>query len=208
MFKNILYIHGIGSTGGGNTVTMLRKAFPNSNIDSPEIPTMPKEAFKFIRNIVKDNKYDFIIGTSLGGFYTMMISGIPKLLINPALHASTDIETAIGRGTHNYFNKRKSGEVTYTVDDVYINELKELENRYYNNWKDSEYVTETRAIFGTKDELLNHINDYKNEFNKNNMRTAEFGHRMTSEVFNSVMIPYIEEIYKEVTNTNTNYIEL
>ena len=42
--KRILYIHGIGSTGGGNTVDRISKTFTNVIVDSPEIPTMPKEA--------------------------------------------------------------------------------------------------------------------------------------------------------------------
>ena len=199
MFNNILYIHGIGSTGGGSTVTMFRKTFPNVNIHSPEIPTMPKEAFEFIRRYVKENNIDFVIGTSLGGFYAMMISGIPKLLINPAMYANKDIATAIGYGVHEYFRPRESGETTYTIDDNYIEELTFLANRYFNEWKDDEYIYETRAIFGTEDELLDHIEDFKKEFNEANMRVAKFGHRMTEEVFKDVFVPFVNEIYNEVS---------
>jgi predicted esterase YcpF (UPF0227 family) len=203
MFKNVLYIHGIGSTGGGSTVTMFKKAFPNVNIYSPEIPTMPKEAFEFIHKFVKNNNIDFVIGTSLGGFYAMMISGIPKLLVNPAMYANKDIVNAIGYGVHEYLRLRESGETTYNIDDTYTEELTFLANRYYSEWKDDEYVYETRAIFGTEDELLDHIEDFKKEFNEANMRTANFGHRMTKEVFNTVFIPFVNDIYNEVTTKKT-----
>lgn len=35
MFRTILYLHGIGSSGGGNTVRLLRESYPYSEIISP-----------------------------------------------------------------------------------------------------------------------------------------------------------------------------
>lgn len=192
--KRILYIHGIGSTGGGNTVDRIRKTFTNVIVDSPEIPTMPKEAFKLIEKMVTENHYDIIIGTSLGGFYAMMISGIPKILINPAIKAVEDIPTAIGYGEHEYLRERKSGEKTYTINDNYVAELKYLEDRFFNEWIDNEYIYETTAIFGTNDTLISHIEDYKNIYKAHNMITAEFGHRMDNKTFNNVLIPTIKKI--------------
>lgn len=192
--KRILYIHGIGSTGGGNTVDRIRKTFTNVIVDSPEIPTMPKEAFKLIEKMVTENHYDIIIGTSLGGFYAMMISGIPKILINPAMKAVEDIPNAIGYGEHEYLRERKSGEKTYIINDNYVDELKYLEDRFFNEWIDNEYIYETTAIFGTNDTLISHIEDYKNIYKAHNMITAEFGHRMDNKTFNNVLIPTIEKI--------------
>ena len=39
----------------------IRKTFTNVIVDSPEIPTMPKEAFKLIEKMVTENHYDIII---------------------------------------------------------------------------------------------------------------------------------------------------
>lgn len=200
MFKRILYLHGIGSTGGGSTVEMLKKAFPNTDIFSPELPTMPKTAFNYITKIRKTYNPDLIIGTSLGGFYTMLISGVPKLLINPAMFASKDIVTAIGYGTHPYLRERQDKETSYTIDTAYINELTELENTYFNSWKDDEYVYETRAVFGTEDNIVSHINDFKTLFKESNMVVDVFGHRMTEEVFTRTVVPFINKIYTEVTS--------
>lgn len=203
MFKKILYLHGIGSTGGGNTVEMLKNKFPESEIVSPELPTSPKKAFEYIEelrhNETYDDRFNMIIGTSLGGFYAMMTSGIPKILINPAMFASTDIPKAIGYGEHPYLRERIDGEKTYTIDDKYVDELKELEDRYFNYWKDDEYVYETRAIFGTEDNVVSHIGDFKKLFDESKMITAPFGHRMTPEIFDSTFVPFIEQIYNEVT---------
>ena len=98
--RKILHLHGIGSAGGGATASVLKKLFSDIEVISPDIPVRPLEAFAFISKLVAGNEFDFVIGTSLGGFYAMLIKGIPKFLINPAMNAPTDIENAIGLGEH------------------------------------------------------------------------------------------------------------
>ena len=195
--KRILYLHGIGSTGGGNTVNGIKEAFPDIIVDSPELPTMPKDAFEYINNLVNRNKYDVVIGTSLGGFYAMMVSGVKKVLINPAMFASEDIPKAIGYGTHSYLRERKSGEKTYTIDEAYVKELATLQNRFFSDWLDNEYIFETTAIFGTEDTLFSHINDYKALYKSHSMLIAKFGHRMDSEIFNDTLKPIIASLMSE-----------
>ena len=90
--RKILHLHGIGSAGGGATASVLKKLFSDIEVISPDIPVRPLEAFAFISKLVAGNEFDFVVGTSLGGFYAMLIKGIPKFLINPAMNAPTDIE--------------------------------------------------------------------------------------------------------------------
>ena len=198
--KRILYLHGIGSTGGGNTVNSIKEAFPDIIVDSPELPTMPKDAFEYISNIVNKNRYDIVIGTSLGGFYAMMISGVKKILVNPAMFASEDIPKAVGFGTHPYLRERISGEKTYTVDETYVKELTRLQNRFFSERFDNEYIFETIAIFGTEDTLFSHINDYDALYMSHNMFIAKFGHRMDLETFNSTLKPMIDSLISEDTD--------
>lgn len=44
----IYYVHGIGSSGGGNTVELLKKYYPDYEIISDDIPTDPIAAFMTI----------------------------------------------------------------------------------------------------------------------------------------------------------------
>lgn len=97
--RKILHLHGIGSAGGGATASVLKKLFSDIEVISPDIPVRPLEAFAFISKLVAGNEFDFVVGTSLGGFYAMLIKGIPKFLINPAMNAPTDIETLSGLGS-------------------------------------------------------------------------------------------------------------
>lgn len=195
--KRILYLHEIGSTGDGNTVNNIKEAFPDIIVDSPELPTMPKDAFEYINDLVNRNRYDIVIGTFLGGFYAMMISGIKKILINPAMFASEDIPKAVDFGTHPYLRERISGEKTYVVDETYVKELATLQNRFFSDWLDNEYIFETTAIFGTKDTLFSHINDYKALYKSHNMFIAKFGHRMDLETFNHTLKPMIDSLISE-----------
>lgn len=121
--RKILHLHGIGSAGGGTTASVLKKLFSDSEVISPDIPVRPLEAFAFISRLVAENEFDFVVGTSLGGFYAMLIKGIPKFLINPAMNAPIDIENAIGLGEHDFLRLRQDGAVSYTIDRSFIDEL-------------------------------------------------------------------------------------
>lgn len=106
--RKILHLHGIGSAGGGATASVLKKLFSDIEVISPDIPVRPLEAFAFISKLVAGNEFDFVVGTSLGGFYAMLIKGIPKFLINPAMNAPTDIENAIGLGEHDFLRRGRT----------------------------------------------------------------------------------------------------
>ena len=208
MFNKILYLHGIGSTGNGNTVQMFKRAFPEASIVSPELPTIPVDAFTYIKRLTKEIDFDLVVGTSLGGFYAMMIAGIPKVLINPALFAAEDIPAAIGWGEHPYLNKRMDGETTYVVDNTYVHALKVLQDRYFNMWYDEEYVFETFGVFGTEDTVVSHKEDFGKYFGETHMVTDTFGHRMTEDVFNKTVIPFIHYVYDKTTQSATiNFFE-
>lgn len=193
----IFYVHGIGSAGGGNTVDMIKKYFPNDEIYSPDIPVSPIEAFEFIKKESKD--YDLIIGTSLGGFYTMMVSGKFKILINPAINADTEIPSSIGMGEHEFLRERASGETTYTVDETFVKELSFLKERFFKEWFDYEYKSETYGIFGTEDTVVNDREEFKKTWWKRNYHEDVFGHRMTEDVFIKTVKPIIETIRKAVS---------
>lgn len=60
----------------------------------------------------------------------MLIKGIPKFLINPAMNAPTDIENAIGLGEHDFLRPRQDGAVSYTIDRGFIDELEILLKGY------------------------------------------------------------------------------
>ena len=178
----ILYVHGIGSNKSGSTVNWLRKYFTNHEIYSFDIPFDPVEAIKFIKEKCNELDINLIVGTSLGGFYTMCIHGVQKILVNPAIKAFETAENVIGIGTHEYLKTRDDGINTYTIDNEFIAKLKALYDKHIKNF-DEEIKAETYAIFGTEDDVCNFRKEFKDMYGTKHYIEAKFGHRMTEEVF-------------------------
>lgn len=195
MFRTILYLHGIGSSGGGNTVRLLREAYPDSAIISPELPTHPARAMEFIRLLLRLRNYDAIIGTSLGGFYAMQCPDIPKILINPAMFAAEDIPRAIGFGVHENLVKRRDGETTYTIDADYVSALQKQQDAFFGEHLGESCRRNTYAFFGAQDEAVQHGKDFARLYIPAQMEEANFGHRMTEEVFHRDFLPFLERVY-------------
>ena len=192
----IFYVHGIGSSGGGNTVEMIKKYFNDDIVISPDIPVDPIEAYDFIKRSAGD--CDLVIGTSLGGFYTMMIPGVYKILIDPAINADETVENVIGIGEHEFLRKRENNEKTYVVDKNFINKLRELKDNFFTNYFDYEYKNETYGIFGRYDTVTDERDTFLNKWRKYRFYEDDFGHRMTEDVFTRTVLPIIKEIKKRV----------
>lgn len=191
----ILYVHGIGSNGKGNTVTMMKKYLTNHEIYSFDIPADPDGAIKFIKDKCNELDINVLVGTSLGGFYTMTIPGVQKILINPAIKAH-EVVSKIGYGTHEYFCDRDDGVQTYEINDVFTSKLK---NIYENHFKtiDEEMIAETYGIFGTDDNLCKYSDVFESNYRKSHMVTAKFGHRMTKEIFDKEFTELFHKVVKD-----------
>lgn len=117
----ILYLHGFNSSGDSDKMNLLRKQ-TNIEIQSPTLPVSPKETIQYIRNIIIENKKKvMLIGTSLGGFYSLYFSklmDIPSILINPSLSPFETLKSKIGTQI-NYKIKQE-----YNWNETYIEELK------------------------------------------------------------------------------------
>lgn len=182
----IMYVHGIGSGKNGNTVTWIKETFKNHEIYTFDIPFDPVEAIEFINKKCDEYDINMIIGTSLGGFYAMTISGVQKILINPAIKAYETAET-IGYGVHEYFCERDDGIQTYEINADFVNKLRKIYDAHIANI-DCEMICETYAIFGNEDNVCDFRADFEKTYRKSQMITADFGHRMTKEIFNTAFM--------------------
>lgn len=122
----ILYIHGFNS-GPGEKVSILRDAFPECEILAPQLPYSPSSAIKELEVVLErcKGKVVHIVGTSLGGFYTMYLSTIKSVdaeifyyVINPSLTPHKSLQRYIDTVVTNY----KTGE-QFEVDWTFIQEL-------------------------------------------------------------------------------------
>lgn len=117
----ILYIHGFKSSENSTKSQLLRRHF--TEVVSPTLPVSPRAAIPFLEKILWQEKIDFLIGSSLGGFYAFLLlkkHKIPALLINPSLKPWQRLENQIGRHT------RFSSEETFEWTQEHNRELLQL----------------------------------------------------------------------------------
>jgi predicted esterase YcpF (UPF0227 family) len=90
--KHALYIYGYGSNENSTTKENLQKILgPSWNVDSVYYEQrQPNEAIEYLSNIAEN--YNAVIGSSLGGFYTLKINfNGPKVVINPCMMPSIEL---------------------------------------------------------------------------------------------------------------------
>lgn len=74
MEKNILVIHGFNSKPGQKS-KKLKEEFPKFNIITPQLNKDPIKAVSQLKQVINSLKNEtHIVGTSLGGFYSMYLS--------------------------------------------------------------------------------------------------------------------------------------
>lgn len=97
----ILYIHGFRTTKNSHTSKVLKKYF-KKNIILADHPTDPKEAIKYLENMIESNNVTALIASSLGGFYATYLSekyGLKTVLINPSVNPYKTTKVYLGQNT-------------------------------------------------------------------------------------------------------------
>lgn len=84
----VAYLHGLESSPGGPKVEWLNNTF--DKVYAPAMNYKNEDMFKTVFGEIKKMNPDFIIGSSMGGYFSYLIGktlGIPTILFNPALHS-------------------------------------------------------------------------------------------------------------------------
>ena len=79
--RKVLYIHGFASAGSSGTATHLRNMLYEHGVEvvAPDIPVMPSEALAYLRRLVAEQQPALVVGTSMGGMYTELMYGVPRM---------------------------------------------------------------------------------------------------------------------------------
>ena len=101
----IIYIHGFGSSGEATKAQIFRKFCEEKQIRyiAPSLSTIPDLAIKTLSELIEsyqENEKVYLVGASLGGYYSMYLSDkydLPTVLINPAIFmASASTNSFLG----------------------------------------------------------------------------------------------------------------
>lgn len=131
--KNIIYFHGLSSSGNSRTGKRLRELFPDENVMTPDIPVNPKDAIPFLKKLVSDlnPSNTIIVGTSMGGMYAQQMTGYKRILVNPAFHVSETLKKSIGVDLP-FFNPRKDGATNFEVTEELVGDFIEMEKHQFD----------------------------------------------------------------------------
>lgn len=108
--KKILYIHGFCSSAQTGTVNRLREVLRDCDVHAIDVNHHPKESIKLIEDYVSEHGIDLLMGTSLGGYFTLCAQvDCPKLAVNPATNPEVSLDQPSMMGHLRYFNPREDG---------------------------------------------------------------------------------------------------
>lgn len=165
----IIYIHGFGSHGEGSKAVALRDFCKNNTIRfiAPSLPTIPDLAIQTLEELIEvfqKTESVSLIGSSLGGFYTMYLShkyNLPCVLINPAIYSYKTLQRALGFPPNFY------DQSTYEWTQTHLDMLKKYEVKEYRG-------ENALLMLQTGDEVL----DYREaveKLSRSNMMIEEGG---------------------------------
>ena len=91
--KKLLYIYGYGGSATGSTVTMLKRLMPEGYAIEAFTYTQADcaKAREEILTYIDEHGIDLVMGSSLGGFITLTLTGVPRIAINPCWKPSVEL---------------------------------------------------------------------------------------------------------------------
>lgn len=155
MKKVIISIHGFNS-GPGYKAQELQKQFPDCLVIAPRLSYDPRQAIELLTSLI--DKYNdtevHVVGTSLGGFYTMYLSTLYREKYNIIYYAiNPSFEPHITLQRYKEVVNYKSGESFQTSQEFY-KVFEEYYNYIIDNY-DSRCIHSSNFFIGTQDEVLN-----------------------------------------------------
>ena len=144
----IIYIHGFGGNGEGSKARAFREFYKDKDESfiAPSLSYIPDLAIKTLEELIESYGRDVkLIGSSLGGFYTIYLANKYKLkavLINPSVFPYLTLKSVLGNAPSFY------DDSSFTWMESHIEMLKKYETKVD---KQSDFM----LLVQKGDELLN-----------------------------------------------------
>ncbi len=150
----IIYIHGFGGSGEGSKAKLFRTYFKDidEGFIAPSLSYVPELAIKTLEELIQSYDDVKLIGSSLGGFYTIYLAhkyNLQAVLLNPSIYPYKTLSKMLGKAPNFY------DESSYEWTETHISMLKSYE---VEKVKKSLFM----LMVQTGDELL----DYKEAVDK------------------------------------------
>lgn len=174
----MMYIHGFRSGSNGSKREQLQQHFGGRyRVIAPEVDADPETSLAKINEIISREKPEVIVGTSLGGWMTLMCdSGDAQLVVvNPSTHPEQTLARWVGQDLP-YFCERLDGVQSYTLTQATLDKY----TRYDIARSIKDKSGRIHALCSTADELIGdiHIRDLKPILPAERLTVVgDFGHR-------------------------------
>ena len=189
--KKIIYVHGFMSAGSTHTAQILRDYMPQATVIAPDLPIHPEEAMELLRNLVKTENPDLIIGTSMGGMYTEMLYGVDRICVNPAFQMGSTITESNMMGKQVYQNERQDGEKEVIVTKALVKEYKEMTEQCFAQVTEEEQL-KVFGLFGDEDPIVHTFNLFSEHYTQAIHFHGE--HRLIEKAIFHYLMPVIRWI--------------
>lgn len=184
--NTLIYLHGLASSGQSSTSKALRELLPDWEIISPDIPVHPQEALPMLRQLCKEKKPKFVIGTSMGAMYAQQMHGYCKILVNPAFHVSKTLRKKMGICP--FFSPRQDGKSEFEITPALCDAFEEMEKHQFDDINPID-IGITMAFFGSNDDQVDCRDEYFKRYAYGMM--FEGGHRMSREILENCVIKWM-----------------
>ncbi len=200
---NIIYLHGLASSGQSNTAKMLRELLPDDNVVTPDIPVSPIETLQLLLSLAGEYRPDdtIVIGTSMGAMYASQMKGYRRILVNPAFRVSDLLKENKGERLH-FFSKREDNREYFDVTEILIHEFEEMESMLFYLY--DEAPESAIGLFGDTDEVCNCLDEYLIRFSY--WSNFHGGHRLTEDIIKNTLLPVINWMKNPNYTSSRNYL--
>lgn len=198
--RQVVYLHGLSSSGLSTTAQRLRRTLSRFEVISPDIPVQPEVALTELKKLASMLRPDaIIVGTSMGALYAQMFRGFRRILINPSFHTSVHLREKIGHRLP-FHNPRLDGAKDFEVNEKLVRKYEKLEACQFDakfgiqgpNKDDRNLVS---AFFGRNDEVVNCKEEYLEHYG--DAEDFDGGHRLDPNTTITLVVPKILSIAGE-----------
>lgn len=196
--KTIMYNHGFGSSAASGTVRLIQQTFPRARVVAFDLPLHPEEAMALLREKVDQLRPHLVIGTSMGGMYTEMLTGVDRICVNPAFEMGQTMKDHGMTGKQSWQNPRQDGQTDFIVTKALEKEYREMTEQCFlalEAMTPEQQAEERRRVwglFGDEDEVVHTFDLYHSHY----PQAARFhgGHRMDDRSFMNGVVPVMRWI--------------
>lgn len=195
--QQVVYLHGLSSSGQSTTAQRLRRTLPKHEVISPDIPVQPEVAITELKRLATLLRPDaIIVGTSMGGLFAQLFRGFRRILINPSFHTSRHLRDSIGKRLP-FNNPRLDGATDFEVSEKLVKKYEKLEAKQFDPkfgiiGRNSDSREQVSAFFGTRDTVVNCKEEYLEHYG--NAVDFDGEHRLDPNTTITLIVPKILEL--------------